>query len=154
MKIQCSLFKLSIWLLLPPTVLSDFYSYSQQANFFHITVEEGLSNRSVLSIAQDSSGFLWAGTMDGLNRYDGKTVKIYRSFYEANIMSPNIKITRLAAGKNNLWIGTNNGLYKYRIKEEQFIPCPCLPVPERKTAISSKQYVPTKILQLLQPARR
>lgn len=119
-----SRYRLVVLLLLAGYILAALPSNSQQPDFFHITVEEGLSNRSVLSIAQDSSGFLWAGTMDGLNRYDGKSVKVYRSFYEANIMNPNIKITRLAAGKDNLWIGTNNGLYKYQLKEEQFVRCP------------------------------
>lgn len=85
----------------------------EKIRFGHITVEEGLSSRSVLSVAQDAQGFLWAGTMDGLNRYDGKNIRIYRSFYESNPMNPNIKITSLVSGSRYLWIGTNNGLYAH-----------------------------------------
>ena len=48
--------------------------------FKHVTVENGLSPGSVLSITQDRKGFLWVGTMDGLNRYDGRNVKVFKSF--------------------------------------------------------------------------
>ena len=85
----------------------------EKIRFDHITAEEGLSNRSVLAVTQDPMGFIWAGTMDGLNRYDGKTIRIFRSFYESNPLSPSIKITSLVSGNGYLWIGTNNGLYTH-----------------------------------------
>ncbi|MBO9595246.1 MAG: hypothetical protein J7599_20240 [Niabella sp.] len=85
----------------------------EKIRFNHITAEEGLSNRSVLAVSQDAMGFIWAGTMDGLNRYDGKTIRIYRSFYESNPINPSIKITSLVSGNGYLWIGTNNGLYAH-----------------------------------------
>jgi ligand-binding sensor domain-containing protein/signal transduction histidine kinase len=91
-------------------------------SFKHFTVENGLSSPSVLSITQDQKGFLWVGTMDGLNRYDGKSVKIYRSFYKDNAIGSRIKINSILAGdKNELWIGTNNGLYFYNNLTDTFI---------------------------------
>jgi ligand-binding sensor domain-containing protein len=89
--------------------------------FKHLTVEDGLSSGSVLSVAQDSRGFIWAGTMDGLNRYDGKRVKIFKSFYRDNFIGASIKITQLCADEyDNLWIGTNNGLYVYNVALDSF----------------------------------
>ncbi|MDH7461695.1 two-component regulator propeller domain-containing protein [Chitinophagaceae bacterium 26-R-25] len=89
--------------------------------FKHLTVEDGLSSGSVLSVAQDHKGFIWAGTMDGLNRYDGKKVKVFKSFYRDNFIGASIKINQLSADDyDNLWIGTNNGLYVYNILLDSF----------------------------------
>ncbi|MEX6689923.1 two-component regulator propeller domain-containing protein [Danxiaibacter flavus] len=89
--------------------------------FKHLTVEDGLSSGSVLSVAQDNKGFIWAGTMDGLNRYDGTRVKVFKSFYRDNFIGASIKINQLCADEyDNVWIGTNNGLYVYNIKLDSF----------------------------------
>lgn len=85
--------------------------------FNHFTVEDGLSSSSVLSVTQDQKGFIWVGTMDGLNRYDGTKVKVFRSFYSNNPIGPNIIISQLLADKQqHVWMGTNNGLYVYNIQ--------------------------------------
>ncbi|MBO9620979.1 MAG: hypothetical protein J7539_18310, partial [Niabella sp.] len=90
-------------------------------DFRHLAVEDGLSNGSVLSITQDANGFIWIGTMDGLNRYDGKRVKIYKSFYKDNPAGGGMKITQLVADQyQRLWIGTDNGLYCYDSKIDSF----------------------------------
>ena len=47
------------------------------AKFEKVSIEEGLSNEYVTSIFQDSKGYIWIGTKDGLNRFDGEKVKIY-----------------------------------------------------------------------------
>ncbi|MBV4358200.1 ligand-binding sensor domain-containing protein [Pinibacter aurantiacus] len=89
--------------------------------FKHLTVEDGLSSGSVLSVVQDHKGFIWAGTMDGLNRYDGKKIRVFKSFYRDNFIGASIKITQLCADEyDNLWIGTNNGLYVYNIPQDSF----------------------------------
>ena len=96
-------------------------SGQQPQIFKHLTVENGLSSGSVLSITQDMKGFIWAGTMDGLNRFDGKKVKIFKSFYANNPIGTSVKFSQLVADKQyNVWIGTNNGLYVYDIRLDSF----------------------------------
>ena len=51
---------------------------TQHLRFEHLTSEEGLSSDIVWSVLQDSSGFIWIGTLDGLNRFDGNKFKIYK----------------------------------------------------------------------------
>jgi ligand-binding sensor domain-containing protein/serine phosphatase RsbU (regulator of sigma subunit) len=80
----------------------------------NFTIREGLSNNSVTVIFQDSFGFLWIGTEDGLNRYDGYKFKTFRHDpLDENSISGN-HILAITQDKNNdLWIGTrNSGLNK------------------------------------------
>jgi PAS domain S-box-containing protein len=51
----------------------------ERLRFGHLTIQDGLSHNWVLSILKDSRGFLWFGTQDGLNRYDGAGIKVYRN---------------------------------------------------------------------------
>ncbi|NCQ58863.1 MAG: hypothetical protein GW794_13645, partial [Flavobacteriales bacterium] len=55
------------------------FSFAQSPNmvFSHLSVNDGLSQNSVTTILQDSQGFLWFGTHDGLNKYDGTGFKTY-----------------------------------------------------------------------------
>ncbi|MGL5752685.1 MAG: two-component regulator propeller domain-containing protein [Paraclostridium sp.] len=48
-------------------------------NFKRITIEDGLSQGSVSSIIQDSNGYMWIGTDDGLNRYNGNKFEVYKA---------------------------------------------------------------------------
>ncbi len=47
-------------------------------NFEHISIEQGLSQSSVHTILQDQYGYMWFGTLDGLNRYDGNEIRVYK----------------------------------------------------------------------------
>lgn len=98
-------------------VFSGFVIFSgkgQQLSFWHLNVENGLSQLSVLSSAQDSAGFLWFGTANGLNRYDGSHFKVY-------INDPSVKrslssnyINALYCDRQKrLWVGTSGGLNLY-----------------------------------------
>ncbi len=78
--------------------------------FQQISIEEGLSNSVVTSIVQDQAGFLWLGTSDGLNRYDGYTFNVYRpNPTDPNSLSDGWINALLADADGSLWIGTRQG---------------------------------------------
>jgi signal transduction histidine kinase/ligand-binding sensor domain-containing protein len=78
--------------------------------FRRLSVDEGLSQSTVNCITQDRDGFLWFGTQDGLNKYDGYTFQIYRKVPgDTNSLSDNYITALLADRKGNLWIGTYSG---------------------------------------------
>ena len=82
--------------------------------FDHITLEDGLSQSSIYSICQDNKGFLWIGTLDGLNKYDGYTFQVYRSDNtDSNSVASNTIYSICQAKDSMLWIGTSNGLSQY-----------------------------------------
>lgn len=105
----------SVWVLLwLPAFFYPTESAGQRLHFKHFTVENGLASSNALTITQDDKGFLWIGTNDGLSRYDGSGVKVFRDFYKDNPAGANLKILSLVFDQNRqLWIGTNNGLYLY-----------------------------------------
>ncbi|MFC2053097.1 two-component regulator propeller domain-containing protein [Chloroflexota bacterium] len=79
-------------------------------SFEQISLEQGLSQSVVLSILQDSRGFLWFGTQDGLNRYDGYDFVVYKHDPEdENSLSDNFILTIMEDAEGYLWIGTNSG---------------------------------------------
>jgi ligand-binding sensor domain-containing protein len=87
-----------------------------------ISLADGLSQVTVICILKDSQGFIWFGTVDGLNRYDGYQIKVFKND-PANPFS--ITSNRIQClyedSKGNLWIGTDGGgLNKFNRKTEQF----------------------------------
>ena len=90
--------------------------------FDHISIEQGLSQSSVRVIFQDRIGFLWFGTEDGLNRYDGYTFKTYKPDPDTpNSLSDRFITTILEDNDGYLWIGTRQGgLNRYDPRNEQF----------------------------------
>ncbi|MDR6340631.1 signal transduction histidine kinase/ligand-binding sensor domain-containing protein/DNA-binding response OmpR family regulator [Filimonas zeae] len=78
-------------------------------------IENGMSNNSVTSIYQDRRGFIWIGTNDGLNRYDGYAFKIFRNTFGDSTSLLSNRINCITADKSErLWIGTKEGLCVYR----------------------------------------
>jgi len=97
------------------------FAQNQSFNFEHMGTHEGLSQINVLSIFQDSRGFIWVGTTDGLNRYDGYNFAIYRSDAKDNTAITGNYINDITEDKEgNLWIATLDGLSKYDRKKESF----------------------------------
>jgi signal transduction histidine kinase/ligand-binding sensor domain-containing protein len=92
-------------------------------NFYKITNEEGLSQASVNILYKDKDGFLWIGTDDGLNRFDGKKIKtFYYQFNDSTTMAAN-EVYGICEDKyNRLWIGHYNaGISIYDKSNDRFI---------------------------------
>ncbi|MDP1802608.1 MAG: two-component regulator propeller domain-containing protein [Bacteroidota bacterium] len=86
-------------------------SYSQQLRFKHITNEEGLSTNYVTSIMQDDRGFMWFGTQDGLNKYDGYGFTIFKNDPTTLQSLSSSEITCLKQLQSDLIIvGTRDGI--------------------------------------------
>jgi signal transduction histidine kinase/CheY-like chemotaxis protein/ligand-binding sensor domain-containing protein/AraC-like DNA-binding protein len=80
-------------------------------HFSHFGMESGLTQNSVYQIFQDSNGFLWFGTRNGLNRYNGYEVDSYKNEVNNPQSLSNSFIQAINEDKNrNIWIGTANGL--------------------------------------------
>lgn len=99
----------------------------QRIAFTHLNVENGLSQNSVLAIAQDYRGFMWYGNRFGLNRYDGHHFKLYKSnntdtthSLSNNSLSNNYVVALLSDSAHNLWIGTADGLNRYDPEKDNF----------------------------------
>jgi signal transduction histidine kinase/ligand-binding sensor domain-containing protein len=90
--------------------------------FERLSIEHGLSQNTVTSIKQDRKGFIWFGTQDGLNRYDGYEFKVFRHDPQAPFsLSDNYVSAVFEDSKGVLWIGTRNGgLNKYDASLERF----------------------------------
>lgn len=93
----------------------------QSYAFKHYQVENGLSNNAVICSVQDKAGFLWFGTKDGLNRFDGYNFKVFRNNPDDRGSIGSNFIHSLFVDKTGqLWIGTEKGLYKYNSLSESF----------------------------------
>lgn len=112
-KILCSRTFKKFYCLLLFIVLFRVEAFNQNGkiSFSHITVRDGLSNGTVEAILKDKYGFMWFGTNDGLNCYDGYTFKVYRSDPLSAQGVANNHITALYEDRQgNLWVGTTDGL--------------------------------------------
>ena len=90
--------------------------------FERLDSRAGLSHNTVLSILQDHQGFLWIGTSDGLNRYDGYQFTVYRNDpFDETSLSNNAVYKLLEDRQGTLWAGTSNGLDRFDRRTEQFI---------------------------------
>jgi ligand-binding sensor domain-containing protein/signal transduction histidine kinase len=96
------------------TLSSDFRSE-------HISVEQGLSQSSAWSIIQDRKGFLWIGTADGLNKYDGYSFRIFRNDPADSSSLSNNTVWSLCEDRNGMiWVGTVAGVHRYDPNTEKF----------------------------------
>ena len=86
-----------------------------------IILQEGLSQSRILCIIEDSRGFMWFGTADGLNRYDGYDIKIFRNIVNDSTSLPNNYISTLIEDEDgNIWIGTKKGIVLFNPYTEVF----------------------------------
>ncbi|MFO7682916.1 MAG: two-component regulator propeller domain-containing protein [Chloroflexota bacterium] len=92
-----------------------------ELDFDHLFLEVGLSQSVVAVMAQDPQGFLWLGTQDGLNRFDGYQCKVFKNRRDdPDSLSGNLINALLVVGDGVLWVGSNGGLDRYDPQTESF----------------------------------
>ncbi len=99
---------LLIWLFIHP---ANGAAQAPQLSFSHILNEQGLSNSTIEAIYQDKEGFIWFGTRDGLNRYDGQEITSFKNDpADSTSLSDSYIRAIYEDRENNLWVATINGL--------------------------------------------
>ncbi len=124
------LFALCIWLTACAAHAAN------DLRFRRLSVEDGLSSNTVRAIVQDSRGFIWIGTDEGLNRYDGVAVKVFRCG------TPASSITALHDDGTRLWVGTEEGVYLFSYELESLSRFTL-------TAIEGDEEIHTRVNQII-----
>ncbi len=114
------------YLLIVALLLLPFLSSAQvhQYRFSHLSLENGLSSFRALDVVQDGMGYIWISTIDGLNRYDGNTIKVFRHNEEnSKSLAWNLIRALYSDMQGNLWIGsyTEGGIDRFEPSTETFI---------------------------------
>lgn len=92
-------------------VSTSYANMVENYNFKNITIEDGLSQSTVETIYQDSKGYIWMGTNDGLDRYNGYEFKYYKHDKDDKNSIPNNYIVDIIEDKKGyIWVSTINGL--------------------------------------------
>tara|TARA_R110002072_G_scaffold29258_2_gene92825 strand:+ start:296 stop:4429 length:4134 start_codon:yes stop_codon:yes gene_type:complete len=98
------------------------FGQSNSLKFENLDTVDGLSSSTILEIFQDNEGFLWFGTIDGLNKYNGYEFEVYKSVLNDFTSISNNRINAIDQdNKGNLWVGTNNGLNLFNKNNNSFI---------------------------------
>ncbi|MBN9382434.1 MAG: histidine kinase [Chitinophagaceae bacterium] len=104
-------------LLLPIVCLCR--SNAQPYYFRHYQVENGLSNSTVFCSTQDKNGFLWFGTKEGLNRFDGYHFKLFNS--NTKLLGSDMIYCLFSDAGGTLWVGGQNGLFVFDQQQEKLV---------------------------------
>jgi signal transduction histidine kinase/ligand-binding sensor domain-containing protein/DNA-binding response OmpR family regulator len=102
-------------------IAAPVLAQTSKLKFGHINNLQGLSNSTIEAIYQDSRGFIWFGTRDGLNRYDGYQITVFKNNpADAHSISDNYIRCLFEDAQHNLWVGTSNGLNKFNQYKNTF----------------------------------
>ncbi|MDJ0839592.1 MAG: two-component regulator propeller domain-containing protein [Acidobacteriota bacterium] len=97
------------------------FSWQGHTQFEHLTADNGLSGNWVRCITQDRDGFLWVGTQDGLNRYDGYEFAVFKPDpADPTTLSNNMVLCLFVDSLSRLWVGTNGGLNRFHAETQNF----------------------------------
>ncbi len=101
---------------------SSSYAQNRTTRFQHLTINDGLPQNMVDCMLQDSQGFLWFGTWNGLCRYDGYNFEVFdnQNPSASTSLRDNFIYSMVEDTYGNLWMGTSQGLQTYLINEDKF----------------------------------
>lgn len=112
-------------------VLMGFCLQAQSYYFRNYQVNNGVSSNTITSILQDKKGFMWFGTRNGLNRFDGNSFKIFKNDpRDSNSIGSNSVLSLYEDADEILWVGTYKGIYLYTPQQDRFKLFPKLPAGE------------------------
>ena len=115
---KCKILILGFFLLLTTNILR---AQNTQFQFSHLDITDGLSHNQITSMLQDSRGFMWFGTLSGLNRYDGYKFKIFKHAAGDTTSLDDDYIVSIAEGPGNkLWVETRRGFNIFDPETEKF----------------------------------
>ncbi|WP_232364968.1 ligand-binding sensor domain-containing protein [Salinimonas marina] len=116
--------RLTVVLLMLCGSLASVSSYAVSITdiyFKELTLRDGLSDLTVLDIAEDKDGYIWIATLNGLNRYSGYEIKQYLASEDDEFSIPSNRITSLYVDSwGVLWVGTTSGIARYNKKSDKF----------------------------------
>lgn len=104
------------------TFIFDAGAQPASFRFDHLTIKDGLSQSQPYSIFQDSHGYIWIGTQDRLNRFDGHEFKVFKNNpFDSTTLTHNWVWTVQEDAKGDIWVGTFQGLCRYIRSEDRFV---------------------------------
>jgi len=116
-------FILFIYITIPSNgQLKDLTPNLPRTDFYHLQMPEGIEQNSIKSIAKDSLGQMWFATDDGVIRYDGQQMIVYKNNpNNVHTLGSNRISDIKCDNKGHLWFATNKGLYEYRPESDDFV---------------------------------
>jgi len=110
------------WIILVAGLLPLSLYAQNIKRFRHIDVNMGLAHTDATAIAEDETGFIWIGTNSGLQRYDGRQLKLFFNSNSKLNQVYNNRITALCPDRDILWVGSEGGLHAFSLTEEAYFP--------------------------------
>ncbi|QOY96263.1 GAF domain-containing protein [Massilia sp. UMI-21] len=144
----CALILLSTW-------AGAALGAPRSLRFERLSIEQGMSQQSVLTILQDRRGFMWFGTQAGLNRFDGYRFTVYRNDpAKADSIPDNYVLASYEDGQGRLWFGTKGGLTRFDHASGSFVRYRAPDAPDRRAAgpNAGRAYAGNRAVLAIQPA--
>ena len=111
--------RFTIWMLSLVAVLTGDLMWAQPYTLRSLQVEDGLSQNMVYCVIQDRDDYIWIGTQDGLNRYDGNSFKVYKKTDGSGLFNDGV-CSLNEDHDGNIWVGTIAGLHIFNPSNETF----------------------------------
>jgi signal transduction histidine kinase/ligand-binding sensor domain-containing protein/CheY-like chemotaxis protein len=128
--------------ILPLVLLLACSAVAQPETYYfkNYQVGDGISSNTITCIAQDHKGFMWFGTRNGLNRFDGYAFKTFtHDLLDSSSLGSNSVLSILEDSRGILWVGTHNGIYCFDPQREIFTPMHAIPAGETSAIIEDRQ---------------